>query len=158
MIGGQRIAVLPGDTKLCPEAADAIMTAVRDRIASAGFHARSESFVSVMDGADEGAHGWVSVNYLLGNLGGRPEKTVSVVDLGGGSTQIAYAVGSRAAKEAPDGYVRTIQATSSKYSTYVHGTDASAAWDPITRESAGAFVLQPQSPSLYVPNCVQVSS
>jgi len=102
------------------EAADAIMTAVRDRIASAGFHARSESFVSVMDGSDEGAHGWVSVNYLLGNLGGRPEKTVSVVDLGGGSTQIAYAVGSRAAKEAPDGYVRTIQATSSKYSTYVH--------------------------------------
>ena len=71
------------------EAADAIMTAVRDRIASAGFHARSESFVSVMDGSDEGAHGWVSVNYLLGNLGGRPEKTVSVVDLGGGSTQIA---------------------------------------------------------------------
>ena len=33
------------------EAADAIMTAVRDRIASAGFHARSESFVSVMDAA-----------------------------------------------------------------------------------------------------------
>lgn len=102
------------------EAADAIMKAVRDKIAASGFHAKSsESFVGIMDGADEGAHGWVSVNYLLGNFGGSPEKTVSVVDLGGGSTQIAYAVGSRAAKEAPDGYVREIQATSSKYSTYV---------------------------------------
>lgn len=101
------------------EAADAIMKEVRDKIAASGFHAKSESFVGIMDGADEGAHGWVSVNYLLGKFGGSPEKTVSVVDLGGGSTQIAYAVGSRAAKEAPDGYVREIQATSSKYSTYV---------------------------------------
>jgi len=101
------------------EAADTIMKAVRDKIAASGFHARSESFVGVMDGADEGAHGWVSVNYLLRNLGGSPEKTVSMVDLGGGSTQIAYAVGSRAAKDAPEGYVREIRAMSSTYSTYV---------------------------------------
>ena len=75
------------------EAADAIVEAVRRKIANAGFHPSSASFVSIMDGEDEGAHAWVSVNYLLGNLGGAPEKTVTVVDLGGGSTQIAYAVG-----------------------------------------------------------------
>ena len=73
-----------------------------------------------MDGSDEGAHGWVSVNYLLGNLGGRPEKTVSVVDLGADRRKIASLGGLSRPKEAPDGYVRTIQATSSKYSTYVH--------------------------------------
>ena len=102
------------------EAADAIVEAVRRKIANAGFHPSSASFVSIMDGEDEGAHAWVSVNYLLGNLGGAPEKTVTVVDLGGGSTQIAYAVGGSAAKDAPKGYVRDIEAASATYRTYVH--------------------------------------
>ena len=102
------------------EAADAIVEAVRRKIANAGFHPSSASFVSIMDGEDEGAHAWVSVNYLLGNLGGAPEKTVTVVDLGGGSTQIAYAVGGGAAKDAPKGYVRDIEAASTTYRTYVH--------------------------------------
>jgi apyrase len=109
--------------RLMPEgqgAADAIMDSVRAKIARAGFHPQSETFVSIMDGVDEGAHGWVATNYLLERLGKSPESTVAVIDLGGGSTQIAYAVGSAIMDKAPSGYVRKIQTPFSAYSAYIH--------------------------------------
>ena len=110
--------------RLMPEgqgAADAIMDSVRAKIASAGFHPASASaFVSIMDGIDEGAHGWLATNYLLERLGKSPESTVAVIDLGGGSTQIAYAVGSAIMDEAPSGYVRKIQSPLKAYNAYIH--------------------------------------
>merc|ERR1711998_721800 len=48
--------------------------------------------VFIMDGLDEGVYAWVTVNYLLDRLGKPPSETVGVMDLGGGSTQIAFAV------------------------------------------------------------------
>lgn len=47
--------------------------------------------VAIMDGADEGVYAWITINYLLGNIGA-PEKqpTAAVFDLGGGSTQIVF--------------------------------------------------------------------
>ncbi len=39
-------------------------------------------------GKDEGAFAWLTLNYLLGRLGGAPQETVSAVDLGGGSVQV----------------------------------------------------------------------
>eukprot|EP00656_Telonema_subtile_P028345 TRINITY_DN30748_c0_g1_i1.p1 TRINITY_DN30748_c0_g1~~TRINITY_DN30748_c0_g1_i1.p1 ORF type:complete len:179 (+),score=30.53 TRINITY_DN30748_c0_g1_i1:202-738(+) len=44
-----------------------------------------------MDGADEGAYAWLAVNFLLRRVGKPAADTVSTIDLGGGSTQIAYA-------------------------------------------------------------------
>lgn len=50
-----------------------------------------KSGVSIMDGKDEAIYAWVTVNYLLGKIGG-PDKseTAAVLDLGGGSTQIVF--------------------------------------------------------------------
>jgi len=48
--------------------------------------------VFIMDGLDEGVYAWVTVNYLLGRLGKDSAETVGIMDLGGGSTQIAFAV------------------------------------------------------------------
>ena len=56
-------------------------------------------------GSDEGAFAWVTVNYLLGNLGKPSKDTVGVIDLGGGSTQIMFAVPDEVAANAPKGYL-----------------------------------------------------
>ena len=61
---------------------------------------KKEEAVNVMDGAEEGVFAWVTVNFLQNHIpiGGRsskpflPDETSVVMDLGGGSTQIVFAV------------------------------------------------------------------
>lgn len=80
--------------------------------------------VSIMDGADEGAFQWLTMNYLLGNLkGGGIDHdgdihTVAAVDLGGGSVQLAYQVGKESAASAPDGYVTKLRALGHSFDVY----------------------------------------
>merc|ERR1719312_2320547 len=42
-----------------------------------------------MNELDEGVFGWMTVNYLLGQLN-QPKKSYVALDLGGGSTQITF--------------------------------------------------------------------
>lgn len=52
-------------------------------------------------GTEEGAFAWLTLNYLLGNLGKAPSSTVAAIDLGGGSVQQAFALPPDAAQAAP---------------------------------------------------------
>ena len=44
--------------------------------------------VKILSGVDEGAFAWLTLNYLLGRLGGSEGETVAAIDLGGGSVQV----------------------------------------------------------------------
>ncbi|XP_063736272.1 ectonucleoside triphosphate diphosphohydrolase 3 isoform X2 [Eleginops maclovinus] len=76
-----------------------IMRDLREYLVSLPFVFQNASIIS---GQEEGLYGWITVNYLMGNLleknawnkYARPqgEKTVGSMDLGGASTQIAFAV------------------------------------------------------------------
>jgi len=107
--------------RLLPEGADAaqaIMDAVKIKLQATAFVV-PDQFVTILDGSDEGAYGWIAVNYLLAKLGKVPGETAAVVDLGGGSSQIMYAVESEVANGAPDGYVRSMGGSGANYDVYV---------------------------------------
>lgn len=68
----------------------------------------------------------MAINYLLSNLKKEYYETVGVVDLGGGSVQMAYAVSEENAKNAPnandgdDPYITQMYLKDTKYYVYVH--------------------------------------
>ncbi|OMH85352.1 putative guanosine-diphosphatase [Zancudomyces culisetae] len=70
----------------------AILQAIEARLSSKYpfVIAKEETPVSVMDGRDEGVFAWITVNYLLGLLGGAQVRTAGTLDLGGGSAQIVF--------------------------------------------------------------------
>lgn len=60
-----------------------------------------------MDGSDEGVFAWMTVNFLLGSLGGTGiEHSIPTIDLGGGSMQLTFHPKDTATvSAAPEGYV-----------------------------------------------------
>lgn len=83
-----------GLRKLGKEKSDNTLKAVRNRLETVyPFPVVSDEKggVEVMPGEMEGVYAWITVNYLLGKIGG-PDKTptAAVLDLGGGSTQIIF--------------------------------------------------------------------
>nr|CAD1825181.1 unnamed protein product [Ananas comosus var. bracteatus] len=49
-----------------------------------------DQWASVISGTDEGIYGWVAANYALGALGGDPQKTTGILELGGASAQVTF--------------------------------------------------------------------
>jgi apyrase len=88
---------LLGDTK-----AKLILEAVTKVLESSPFMLVPDG-VSVMDGIDEGAYAWLTLNYLLGKTGKPAKDLVGAIDLGGGSVQQAFAVDDSTAVGAPEG-------------------------------------------------------
>ncbi|GAX84844.1 hypothetical protein CEUSTIGMA_g12265.t1 [Chlamydomonas eustigma] len=107
------LRLLPGDK------ADKILEAVKSYLKDQPFSLADDA-VSVLGGQDEGGFAWLTLNYLLGKLGGKPEDTVAAIDLGGGSVQEAFAVTETQAAQAPKGYTMKLKGGGKDYNVYVH--------------------------------------
>ncbi|KAK4441085.1 Apyrase 2 [Sesamum alatum] len=121
-----RVGATAGLRQLEGDTSDRILQAVRDFLKNKSSLKSQADWVTVLDGTQEGAYQWVTINYLLGNLGKKYSSTVGVVDLGGGSVQMAYAISESDAAKAPklsdgeDSYVQQMYLKGRKYYLYVH--------------------------------------
>ncbi|XP_017620442.2 apyrase 2-like [Gossypium arboreum] len=121
-----RVGATAGLRALGGEASDKILQSVRELLKSRSTLKSEANWVKILDGSQEGSYEWVTINYLLGNLGRTYHDTVGIVDLGGGSVQMAYAISENAASRAPsvpagqDNYVNEMYLKGSKYYLYVH--------------------------------------
>ncbi|CAI8613581.1 unnamed protein product [Vicia faba] len=131
------------------DASAKILQSVRDMLSNRSTFNVQPDAVSIIDGTQEGSYMWVTVNYALGNLGKKYTKTVGVIDLGGGSVQMTYAVSKKTAKNAPkvadgdDPYIKKIVLKGIPYDLYVHS------YLHFGREASRAEILKitPRSPN-----------
>ncbi|XP_047964201.1 apyrase 2-like isoform X1 [Salvia hispanica] len=121
-----KVGATAGLRQLEGDASDKILQAVRDYLRKKSSFKSKDDWVTVLDGNQEGAYQWVTINYLLGNLGKEYSGTVGVVDLGGGSVQMAYAISESDAAKAPkvsggeESYVQEMYLKGRKYYLYIH--------------------------------------
>ena len=95
------------------------------KVGEYGFRMDDE-YVSILDGMYDCRYGWIAGS-LLRKLSGsvKATKTVAVADLGGGSTQIMYAIGDRdEVGRSPEGYVLPLEG----YSVYEKSFKDSVSW------------------------------
>ncbi|KAI8022260.1 putative apyrase 6 [Camellia lanceoleosa] len=69
-------------------AREAIFESCRRVLWSSGFLFKNE-WLAIMEGREEALYAWVAANYALGSLGGEPQDTTGIVELGGASLQDA---------------------------------------------------------------------
>ncbi|KAL8245404.1 hypothetical protein R6Q59_011662 [Mikania micrantha] len=121
-----KVGATAGLRQLGVDASERILQAVKDFLKVKSSLKSDDDWVTVLDGTQEGAYQWVTLNYLLKKLGQKYSHTVGVVDLGGGSVQMAYAISEADAAKAPritngeDTYVKEMFLMGTKYYLYVH--------------------------------------
>ncbi|CAM8889243.1 unnamed protein product [Rhodiola kirilowii] len=93
MWGKTKVQLFAGEEMegLSEDVREAIMESCREVLRSSEFWFKNE-WASVIKGVDEGVFAWVAANYALGTLGGTPRETTGIVELGGASMQVVFAL------------------------------------------------------------------
>uniref|UniRef100_A0A804LWC0 Apyrase 6 n=1 Tax=Zea mays TaxID=4577 RepID=A0A804LWC0_MAIZE len=71
---------------------ESILQSCREVLRGSGFQFQDE-WATVISGAEEGIYAWVAANYALGTLGGDPNDTTGIIELGGASIQVTLVTG-----------------------------------------------------------------
>ena len=119
-----RLAATAGLRLLPKETADAILDSCYAFLKEKStFHVTREK-ISVISGRDEGAYGWLSINFLLNRLHGmsaESEGTMGSIEMGGASSQVTVQLKGDAALVAADPTTTfVLQVAGQKYTLYTH--------------------------------------
>lgn len=108
---------------LGPEKSEPILNGV-DKLLGQQTPFRQLWHPEIMDGTKEAVYSWVTLNFLadvLAKKGSTAKDTFGTLDLGGGSTQIAFAPSQASTKSsAPDGWVVKEKAFGKEWEVYIH--------------------------------------
>ncbi|XP_035417878.1 ectonucleoside triphosphate diphosphohydrolase 6 [Cygnus atratus] len=106
------LRLLPG------EKAQKLLDKVKEIFQASPFFVR-DNCVSIMNGTDEGISAWITINFLTGSLDDPQKRSVGMLDLGGGSTQITFLPHTEATLQtSPAGHTTSFQMFNSTYKLY----------------------------------------
>ncbi|XP_026886899.2 ectonucleoside triphosphate diphosphohydrolase 5 isoform X1 [Electrophorus electricus] len=107
---------------LPPAKAHALLEEVQNVFDESPFYVPADS-VSILSGTNEGILAWVTLNFLTGHLYPKTKKTVGILDLGGGSTQITFLPKSKKTIErVPADYIARFDVFNTTYELYTHSS------------------------------------
>ncbi|KAI3939651.1 hypothetical protein MKW92_025013 [Papaver armeniacum] len=84
-----RLMATAGLRSLEKGVSEGILESCRRVLRFSGFKFQDD-WASVITGSDEGMYAWVAANYALGTLGGDPQHTTGIIELGGASAQVTF--------------------------------------------------------------------
>lgn len=100
--------------------ANRILEVTKQFLNSSGFQLNDNS-VSIMEGVDEGIFSWVTVNFLLGRFSQQnTQSTVTVLDLGGGSTEVTFRLDEETVKTLNHSSVYNTSVLNQNMSVFTH--------------------------------------
>ncbi|XP_063247792.1 ectonucleoside triphosphate diphosphohydrolase 6 [Prinia subflava] len=106
------LRLLPG------EKAQKLLEKVKEIFQASPFFVR-DNCVSIMNGTDEGISAWITINFLTGRLDDPQRRSVGMLDLGGGSTQITFLPRTKATLQtSPSGHTTSFQMFNHTYRLY----------------------------------------
>ncbi|XP_042488663.1 probable apyrase 6 isoform X2 [Macadamia integrifolia] len=110
-----RLMATAGLRRLDVNVQERIMESCRRFLSSSGFKFQND-WASVISGSDEGIYAWVAANYALGSLGGDPQQTIGIIELGGASAQVTFVSN----EMLPPELSHTLKFGKFKYNLYSH--------------------------------------
>nr|DAD34880.1 TPA_asm: hypothetical protein HUJ06_005520 [Nelumbo nucifera] len=110
-----RLMATAGLRRLDLDVQERILDSCRKILRRSGFKFQDD-WASVITGSDEGIYAWVAANYALGSLGGDPQKTTGIIELGGASAQVTFA----SSETLPPEFSHTLKFGKFTYNLYSH--------------------------------------